>query len=204
MQIDKLKQINTKLRNKIKELNKVVEKAIEKANLKKLALSKKENQGKQDIEYLLKVRDKEIANSEKQIKNNQIEIDKLQAKYEELIKSENVVKLEEQLKACEAEKKALQKSIKDLELQNFEQGKTLDRVQNSEDHQNKIKYLMEDLRMWKDKNAKLEQAFEKDKDTRESQMKKMKTLEEKNKQFQSQLQVLKEKKNSQIKELVDT
>ena len=40
---------------------------------------------------------------------------------------------------------------------------------------------MEDLRMWKDKNAKLEQAFVKDKDTRESQIKKMKTLEEKNK-----------------------
>ena len=46
MQIDKLKQINGKLRNKIKELNKVVEKAIEKANLKKLALSKKDAQGK--------------------------------------------------------------------------------------------------------------------------------------------------------------
>ena len=63
---------------------------------------------------------------------------------------------------------------------------------------------MEDLRMWKDKNAKLEQAFVKDKDTRESQIKKMKTLEEKNKQFNSQLQVLKARKNSQIKELVDS
>ena len=56
----------------------------------------------------------------------------------------------------------------------------MDRVQNSDDHQNKIKYLMEDLRMWKDKNAKLEQAFVKDKDTRENQMKKMQILEEKN------------------------
>ena len=63
---------------------------------------------------------------------------------------------------------------------------------------------MEDLRMWKDKNAKLEQAFVKDKDTRESQIKKMKALEEKNKQFNSQLQVLKARKNSQIKELVDS
>ena len=63
---------------------------------------------------------------------------------------------------------------------------------------------MEDLRMWKDKNAKLEQAFVKDKDTRERQVKKMKTLEEKNKQFNSQLQVLKARKNSQIKELVDS
>ena len=35
-QIDKLKQINLKLRNKIKELNIIVEKAIEKANAKRL------------------------------------------------------------------------------------------------------------------------------------------------------------------------
>jgi len=53
------------LRNKIKELNTVVEKAIEKANLKKLAMSKKEQQNNMDIDYLLKIRDKEITNSEK-------------------------------------------------------------------------------------------------------------------------------------------
>jgi len=33
-------------------------------------MSKKEQQQNMDIEYLLKIRDKEIANSEKQIKNN--------------------------------------------------------------------------------------------------------------------------------------
>jgi len=44
---------------------------------------------------------------------------------------------------------------------------------------------MEDLRMWKDKNQKLEQAFVKDKETRESQLEKMKALEEKNKKSQS-------------------
>jgi len=44
---------------------------------------------------------------------------------------------------------------------------------------------MEDLRMLKDKNQKLEQAFVKDKETRESQLEKMKALEEKNKKYQS-------------------
>ena len=169
LQIEKLKQINHKLRNKIKELNLIVEKAIEKANIKKLAMSKKETQSTVDVDHLLKIRDKEIMNSEKQIKNNQIEIDKLQAKYDELVESENVQYLEEQLRAAEKQKKDLTKTIKDLELQNFEQGKTLDKVVNSEEHQNKIKYLMEDLRMWKDKNLKLAQAFEKDKETRVNQ-----------------------------------
>ena len=42
---------------------------------------------------------------------------------------------------------------------------------------------MEDLRMWKDKNQKLESAFEKDKESRDAQVQRMKTLEEKNKQF---------------------
>jgi hypothetical protein len=73
MQIEKLKNINQKLRNKIKELNEVVEKAIEKANKKKLTIKSKDTQeGAQydNIEYLLKVRDKEIVNSEKLISNN--------------------------------------------------------------------------------------------------------------------------------------
>lgn len=42
---------------------------------------------------------------------------------------------------------------------------------------------MEDLRMWKDKNAKLEAAFTKDKETRQNQMEMIKTLEEKNKKY---------------------
>ena len=65
LQIDKLKQINQKLRNKIKELNLIVEKAIEKANAKKLASQKEAKKENVDIEYLIKIRDKEIANSEK-------------------------------------------------------------------------------------------------------------------------------------------
>jgi len=39
---------------------------------------------------------------------------------------------------------------------------------------------MEDLRMWKDKNSKLEAAFEKDKETRLNQQEKIKSLEERN------------------------
>ena len=42
IQIDKLKSVNAKLRNKIKDLNTTVERAIEKANAKRLFLAKKE------------------------------------------------------------------------------------------------------------------------------------------------------------------
>jgi len=47
-------------------LNIIVEKAIEKANAKRLATQKDKNKNENvDVEYLLRVRDKEIANSEK-------------------------------------------------------------------------------------------------------------------------------------------
>ena len=59
---------------------------------------------------------------------------------------------------------------------------------------------MEDLRMWKDKNTKLEQAFEKDKETRLNQQEKIKSLEERNRQYQTQLQSLKEQKNKHMKD----
>jgi hypothetical protein len=64
-----------------------------------------------------------------------------------------------------------------------EQGKTLDKVTNGQEYQSKIKQLMEDLRMWKDKNQKIEMAFEKDKETRAMQIEKIKDLEAKNKKF---------------------
>jgi len=90
------------------------------------------------------------------------------------------------LAKCVAEKKNLERVIKDLNLEHFEQGKTLDKVVNSEDHHhNKIKYLMEDLRMWRDKNNKLEAAFEKDKETKQNQMLKMQEIAEKNNKYKS-------------------
>jgi chromosome segregation ATPase len=47
-------------------LNDIVEKAIERANQKKMASNSKHlDRSNQDVDYLLKVRDKEIANSEK-------------------------------------------------------------------------------------------------------------------------------------------
>ena len=53
VQIDKLKNVNVKLRNKIKELNAVVEKAIEKANTKRIITNKHKHENVQDINHLL-------------------------------------------------------------------------------------------------------------------------------------------------------
>lgn len=68
-------------------------------------------------------------------------------------------------------------------MENYEQSKMLDKVMNNDELHTKIKYLQEDLRMWRDKNQKLEQAFEKDQETRQNQMLKMKEMEMKNLQY---------------------
>lgn len=88
-----MKAVNQKLRKKIQDLNATVEKAIEKANSKRLLVSKRENQEIQDVSYLIKIRDKEIENSEKLIKNNQNELDKLNAKYADLQEAGNLSRL---------------------------------------------------------------------------------------------------------------
>ena len=52
IQIEKLKATNLKLRNRIKELNVVVEKAIEKANAKRVIMQKHKYEN-QDVSHLL-------------------------------------------------------------------------------------------------------------------------------------------------------
>jgi len=53
LQIDRLKGINVKLRNKIKELNLMVEKAIEKANTKRIISQKHKNEQPDNIQVVL-------------------------------------------------------------------------------------------------------------------------------------------------------
>ena len=107
--------MNAKLRNKIKDLNNIVEKAIDRANQKKLSLAKKEQQDKVDTAHLIAIRDKEIQNSEKQIRNNEREIEKLQARYNELQSEDNVTKLEQLLSESLEQKKEYEREIKQLE-----------------------------------------------------------------------------------------
>lgn len=52
---------------------------------------------------------------------------------------------------------------------------------------------MEELRIQKDKNLRLEEAFKKDEETKKKQAEKMKDIEDKNKQYKDELNNLKEK-----------
>ena len=80
--IERLQQINLKLRNRIKDLNGIVERALEKQQGKFASGAKKDyfSQPQLDPDHMLRVRNKEIENSKKQIDANNNAIIKLRDK----------------------------------------------------------------------------------------------------------------------------
>ena len=73
--IDKLRGINGKLMNKMKELNTVLEKTLEKANNKKIAKMNKEvHAAKVDPRHQLLVKQGELKNSRNQVEKHQKDI----------------------------------------------------------------------------------------------------------------------------------
>lgn len=64
VKIDKLQQINGKLTSKMKELNSVLEKTLEKANTKKMAkMNKDKHVIKSDPEHQILVKEKQLKNT---------------------------------------------------------------------------------------------------------------------------------------------
>ncbi len=61
MRIDKLKSINVKLRSKLKELNGLLEKTLEKANTRKIYKNKDQKQV--DVGHQIQVKQKELKNA---------------------------------------------------------------------------------------------------------------------------------------------
>lgn len=90
------------------------------------------------------------------------------------------------------QKKLYEKEIKQLELENKEQGIVLNKITTGDEYQREIKQLIEELRIQKDKNDKLSNQFKKEEETRTRQAEKMKEIEGKNKQYYNELLSLKE------------
>ena len=55
-----------------------------------------------------------------------------------------------------AEKADLEKKVKELERQHKDQGKALEKMSNEEEFQAKMKILVDELRVWKEKVKKIE------------------------------------------------
>lgn len=65
--------------------------------------------------------------------------------------------LEERLREAHVEKGDLEKRIKEMEIKQKEQGKALERLANEEEYQNRLRGLVDELRVWKDKVRRLQE-----------------------------------------------
>lgn len=128
--IERLQVINMKLRNRIKDLNQVVEKALEKQQNKIAIGGARGSQDAYDTDHVLRIREKEIQNSKKQMEHNKVVIDRLKKKLKALGQGEggdgdtrgDVVSWEEKYAKEVSNKKELERQIKELEKTNQKQG----------------------------------------------------------------------------------
>jgi hypothetical protein len=80
----------------------------------------------------------------------------LQAKVDDLSGVDRLLQLENKLRDGLAEKADLEKKVKELERQHKDQGKALEKMSNEEEFQAKMKILVDELRVWKEKVKKIE------------------------------------------------
>ena len=67
-----------------------------------------------------------------------------------------MLQLENKLKDGLQEKLDLEKKVKELEKQHKDQGKALEKMANEEEFQAKMKCLVDELRVWKEKVKRIE------------------------------------------------
>lgn len=71
------------------------------------------------------------------------------------------------------EKLELEKKVKDLEKLHKSQGKALEKLANEDEYHAKMKSLVDELRVWKEKVRKIELQQEREENSRKSQSEKI-------------------------------
>ena len=97
-----------------------------------------------------------MKNAQTQVELYKRELGQLQAKVDDLSGVDRLLQLEYKLREGLAEKSELEKKVKELERQHKDQGKALEKMSNEEEFQAKMKILVDELRVWKEKVKKIE------------------------------------------------
>ena len=84
------------------------------------------------------------------------ELNQLQAKVDDLSGVDRLLQLENKLREGLQEKSELEKKVKELEKQHKDQGTALEKMSNEEEFQAKMKILVDELRVWKEKVKRIE------------------------------------------------
>lgn len=168
--IERLQHVNHKLMNKMKELNLVLENTLDRANTRKMAkMNKEANVVKQDVNHQIKVKQTEIANTGNSIEKYKGDIADMKRKLGNAQGVNKLMALEEKLRTSKQEKADLEKKIKDLQIKHKEQGRALEKLSNEDEFQLKLRSLVDELRVWKDKVRKLQEQQQKEERNKKSQ-----------------------------------
>lgn len=165
-----LKTLNSKLMSRMKELNIVLERTLERANQRKQAkINKEGNQRTKDKAHAIRVKENEFRNTQVQVAKNHKEILELRKKLSQISGVQQILEMEEQVKNITEQKLRWEKKIKEIESKVKESGKLLNQMEDDEDFILKHKSLVEELRMWKEKVKRSEEQREKDTKSRQNQ-----------------------------------
>lgn len=81
--------------------------------------------------------------------------------------------LEDQLRNAKLEKSKLQQELRDIGALDIKNKVKLKQYADADEFQKQIKYLVEDLRVWRNKNLKLETQIQKNAEVKNKQQVKM-------------------------------
>lgn len=188
--VDKLKGINQKLRRRLKDLNLIVEKAIDRTDTKRILVK---NRPRVNAEHTIQVREQEIINAQKQIVSYQKEMQQLQDKIESLQGVDNMLSTEHAVVESKEMTHKLTRKIKDLEKVNKDQGLALQKITDGDEYQYKIRNLVDEIRMWKDKCRTIDDQGVKQENTLELQKERMQKLQKDNDKLEKKIDELQKK-----------
>jgi DNA repair exonuclease SbcCD ATPase subunit len=145
----------------------------------------KKNQAPPTVDAMVKIKDKEISNQNQMINNLKKDNSTLRNRIDTEVGLEKLMKYENSLKEAEKRNQELLREIKALQRIQTEQGKALEKMTTENDYVGKIKGLMDELRMAKEKIKEMEEKMKKDEKTMKSQFEHMMKLQEKCKELKS-------------------
>ena len=189
---DKLKHLNSRLRRLLKDLNEKVEFAIDRFNTKKLANLRKANEP--DLDKMRSVKDRELNNAQQQLEAYQQEYLKLESRLNAVGGHQIVLQMEQDVREDEIEIDKLDKRIRAIEKVSADQGNELERANKDDDPSTHVRGLMEEVRVWKEKNRAADIVRMKDRETQAAQEEHVKKLEGENRVLENEVsELLKQK-----------
>lgn len=191
-----------------------MEKAIERTESKRILATRKKRDN--DIPHRISVKDKELDNAKFQLQGYEKEIAGLQRRIDEISQVDKMLDSEQLLKEYNTQCTELRKQIKDLEKLSKDKGKALEKLTDGDDYNYKIRNMIDEVRMWKEKIKHRQEIYEKNENGLELKSDRMNTLEKENQSLMDQIQNLnsninldpiskpkKTKENSEIEVLME-